>query len=156
MPARLRLEDFPDWTSYYWEYQHRLAREFLIPCLKGWGSWQAGIRILDVGCGDGGASCALAEAGAEVFGLDLDERRLTGARSKAALRGVSLELHVADITDPSTLGPFKGPYELILYRDVLEHIPQRGRALAESRARLSAGGGLVVIFPPYLSAFGQA
>lgn len=150
----LRPADFPDWTTYYWTYQYVLASEYLRPCLEDWGVWRAGMRILDVGCGDAGATCALAEAGASVEGLDLEPRRLTMARERAGARGLSLKLEVADITDPRTLGPFDGPYDLVLFRDVLEHIPDVDAALSESRARLAPGGGIVVIYPPYWSVYG--
>lgn len=150
----LRPDDFPDWTTYYWTYQYVLAAEYLRPCLEAWGVWRDGVRILDVGCGDAGASCALVEAGAVVDGLDLEPRRLTMARERAAARGLTLNLAVADITDPATLGGFAGPYDLVLFRDVLEHIPDLDAALEQSLARLAPGGAIVVIYPPYWSAYG--
>ena len=154
MTSRLDLSDFPDWTSYYWEYQHRLALEYLIPCLRDWGRWHDGVRILDVGCGDGGASCALAEAGARVVGVELEPRRIAGARETARTRELELSFHDGDITRPETLEAIGGDFDLVLFRDVLEHIPDPDRALAESRARLADSGAIVVIFPPYLSPYG--
>ena len=67
----LRPDDFPDWATYYWTYQYELASTQLHPCLEDWGVWRAGVRILDVGCGDGGGTCALAEAGARIAALDI-------------------------------------------------------------------------------------
>ena len=150
----LRPTDFPDWTAYYWTYQYVLAAAYLVPCLRAWGVWREGMRILDVGCGDAGATCALADAGARVDGLDLEPRRLATARERAAARGLDLNLRVADITDPDTLQEFEGPYDLVLYRDVLEHVPDVDAAFEQSLARLDAQGGIVVIYPPYWSAFG--
>lgn len=150
----LRVADFRDWTAYYWSYQYELARAYLVPCLRAWGAWREGVRILDVGCGDGGASAALVHAGARVQGFDLDPRRVEGAVRSAAERGIDLDLGVADITDATTLGRFAGPFDLVLFRDVLEHIPDVDAALEQSRARLAPGGAIVVIYPPYWSAFG--
>jgi len=150
----LRPADFPDWTSYYWTYQYELASTQLLPCLQSWGVWRQGVRILDVGCGDAGATCALAEHGARIDGFDLEPRRLAMASERARARGTELRLTVADITDPATLTDLDGPYDLILFRDVLEHIPDVDAALAQSRERLAPDGGIVVIYPPYWSVYG--
>jgi len=150
----LRPSDFPDWGTYYWTYQFQLARRYLVPTLESWGVWRSGLRLLDVGCGNGGASCGLVEAGARVDAVEIDPRRLEDARRRAETNGASVRFAVADITDPSTLAGFAGPYDLVLFRDVLEHIPDRDAALRESRARLAPGGGIAVTFPPYWSAYG--
>jgi SAM-dependent methyltransferase len=150
----LNPAEFEDWTSYYREYQSRLAVEYLLPVLRDWGRWRDGVRILDVGAGDGGAALALVEAGAQLEGIELEPRRLESAREEAGRRGLSIRLGVADITRPETLSEFSGPYDLILFRDVLEHIPARAAALRCSRERLGDGGAIMVVFPPYLSPFG--
>ncbi len=154
MNGRLRPEQFPDWAAYYREYQSRLAVDYLLPVLRSWGRWRDGIRILDVGCGDGGAALALSEAGAQVDGIEIDPRRLDLARAEAVRRNLTLELGVADITRAESLEGFEGPYDLVLFRDVLEHIPDRVAALRESRERLGEDGAVVVVFPPYLSPYG--
>jgi SAM-dependent methyltransferase len=150
----LRRDDFGDWTTYYWTYQFQLVTEYLVPCLRDWGVWSEGVRVLDVGCGDGGASTALAERGARVEGFDLDARRVEGGAERARARGVELKLSTADVTDSATLDAFSGPYDLILFRDVLEHIPDVDAALRNCRDRLADGGGIVVIYPPYWSPYG--
>jgi SAM-dependent methyltransferase len=150
----LRPADFPDWTAYYWNYQYQLTVDELIPCLRDWGVWREGVRILDVGCGDGGATCALAENGAVVAGLDIEPRRLEMARERARSRGLDFPLVVADITDPSTLNDLEGPWDLVLFRDVLEHIPDVDATLEQCVKRLADGGAIVVIYPPYWSPYG--
>jgi SAM-dependent methyltransferase len=150
----LRRDDFADWTTYYWTYQFQLVTEYLVPRLRAWGVWSEGARVLDVGCGDGGASTALAEHGARVDGFDLDTRRVRGGAERARARGIDLRLATADVTDSATLDDFAGPYDLILFRDVLEHIPDVDAALRNCRERLADGGGIVVIYPPYWSPYG--
>ena len=154
MAQRLRAKDFADWSSYYREYQRRLTVEYLLPRLRKWGSWPPRPRILDVGCGDGGAALALAQAGAEVDGIDIRPHLVAAATEQARELGLSLRLDTADITDGSTLEDFPGPYDLVLFRDVLEHIPAREAALRNAAERLAPDGAIVVVFPPYLSAYG--
>lgn len=50
-----------------------------------------GLRILDVGCGDGILATTLAAAGAQVTGLDASADRLAAARRRADAANVALE-----------------------------------------------------------------
>src|SRR5215472_2949541 len=47
----------------------------------------AGKRVLDVGCGDGGLTRAMARAGDITTGVDISETRLAEARAKEAVPG---------------------------------------------------------------------
>jgi SAM-dependent methyltransferase len=53
-------------------------------------------RVLDAGCGSGRLTVALAQAGAEVTGIDTNASQLEVARGRAAAEGVELTLHEAD------------------------------------------------------------
>ncbi len=57
-------------------------------------------RVLDVGCGGGRLTVALAQAGAEVTGIDTSGERLEQARRRAARSGVALRLLEADLNEP--------------------------------------------------------
>jgi ubiquinone/menaquinone biosynthesis C-methylase UbiE len=59
----------------------------------------AGKRVLDLGCGDGSAAVALAEAGAVVIAVDASEARLARGRRRAAEAEVRLDWHVGDLAD---------------------------------------------------------
>jgi ubiquinone/menaquinone biosynthesis C-methylase UbiE len=56
----------------------------------------AGARVLEIGCGTGSGLVALAERGAQVVGLDLDESSLEVARRRCSMHGVVADLHVAN------------------------------------------------------------
>ena len=53
-------------------------------------------RVLDVGCGSGRLTAALAAAAVQVVGIDTSPERLEQARQRAEELGVSLELREAD------------------------------------------------------------
>ncbi len=57
----------------------------------------AGRTLVDAGCGIGADSLALAAAGADVLGLDLDPVRVVMARLNAAALGLPARFDVADI-----------------------------------------------------------
>jgi len=65
-----------------------------------------GDAVLDLGCGTGRHSVALAQQGMRVTGLDLSETLLAQARSSAAEAGVEVTWLQRDMRDLEDLGPF--------------------------------------------------
>lgn len=58
-----------------------------------------GARVLDLGCGAGRTSVALAEIGLEVVGIDLSEAMVATAREQARLAGVEVEFRAMNAMD---------------------------------------------------------
>ncbi|MBW8887835.1 MAG: methyltransferase domain-containing protein [Fibrobacteres bacterium] len=132
----------------YFAYEKKLCRIGLIPALARQGFGPAGKAVLDVGCGYGGVLAALAEIYplGRALGLDLDAEMI--ARGKAeAPAGVVLEARdffsVAD-----------GGFDLIVLRDVLEHMPHAADALLKAASLLAPGGIIFASFAPFWSPFG--
>lgn len=77
-------EWFQDWfgEDYLRLYPHRDDAEAgrMVALLKASLPWRPGLRVLDVGCGAGRHTRALAEAGARVTGVDLSRALLARAR----------------------------------------------------------------------------
>lgn len=57
----------------------------------------AGLRILDVGCGDGVLAVELAKRGASVTGIDSSRDMIAAARERAAREGKSVTFEVATV-----------------------------------------------------------
>ena len=68
-------------------------------------------RALDLGCGSGTSSIALARSGWDVTGIDFVPRAIRQARQKAQAAGVEAIFHLADVTH---LGDLPIPYDLVL------------------------------------------
>jgi SAM-dependent methyltransferase len=147
---KLQQKDFPSWADYYWTYQYNLARDFYLPKFKAWGLSPQGLKVLDIGCGDGGFTAALADWGAECTGVEIKpfERK---AHDCARLKFV-----VQDITAPEAADALGGGYGLVILRDVVEHIPRDMKAafLKSVTRFMGESGRLLVTFPPYYSPFG--
>jgi SAM-dependent methyltransferase len=73
-------------------------------------------RALDVGCGTGDNAIELARRGFEVTAIDIAERPLERARSKAAAAGVAVDFRGADVT---ALEGFDASFGLIVDRGLL-------------------------------------
>jgi ubiquinone/menaquinone biosynthesis C-methylase UbiE len=98
-----------------------------------------GRRVLDVGCGTGRLSVALAErAGAKVWGVDPSPEMLAVARAKAP-RGAAFKEARAESL------PFKdGWFERVVLW-LVAHLVDRAAAFAEARRVLSPGGRVAVV-----------
>ena len=152
-------------------YERELCRKGLIPLLRKHGYDPAGKSVLDVGCGYGGVLAELGEAFAlqSALGIDLDPGMVRRG-SERCPPGVRLE--VRDFFGMETVDPeaydresrgsealrrsasAAGGYDLILLRDVLEHIPDAEAALAKAGSLLARGGLIFASFAPFYSPFG--
>ncbi len=152
-------------------YEKELCRKGLIPLLRKRGYDPAGKSVLDVGCGYGGVLAELAGTFAlkSALGIDLDAGMVRQG-SERCPKGVRLEVRDffgMDAVDPEAYDPedhgsevlrraalASGGYDLILLRDVLEHIPDAEGALAKAASLLAPGGLIFASFAPFYSPFG--
>ena len=109
-------------------------RDFLLAALE------PGSRVIDVGCGSGWFSGALAEAGFAATGVDVATEPLRRARE----RFPQLELVLAGEHElPFAANSFDGAW----LGEVLEHV-QDGIGLLEQVARVLVPGGRLVVSTP--------
>ena len=102
----------------------------------------AGARALDVGCGGGLLSEALARKGAQVTGIDLAPGMVEVARLHAAEEGLGVEYRVAAAEELAE--NLTGAFDVITCMEMLEHVPQPERMLATLASLVRPGGSVFV------------
>lgn len=103
-----------------------------------------GETVLDVGCGTGVAARQAAQQvgpGGKVIAADLNEGMLEVARSIPSAPGAAIEWHRADATQ---LPVGDGSVDVVLCTQVLQFVPDRGKAVAEMHRVLRLGGRAVL------------
>jgi 2-polyprenyl-6-hydroxyphenyl methylase/3-demethylubiquinone-9 3-methyltransferase len=100
----------------------------------------AGKTVLDVGCGGGILSEALADAGATVTGIDLADRSLSVAKLHLLESGKKVEYR--KVTVEALAEEFPGHYDVVTCMEMLEHVPDPAAVIAAC-ARLVKPGGHV-------------
>jgi SAM-dependent methyltransferase len=149
-------DDIPRWKIAYWQFQHALTREHVVPFLEMSGALPGEGRILEVGAGEGGCLAALTmRTGLPGDGVELSAPRAAlGARLNAAMGHTGIAFHTADIARSDQLAALSPPYALVLLRDVIEHVEDRRSGLRNLFALTAPGGHAFFTFPPYHSPFG--
>ena len=100
-----------------------------------------GARALDVGCGGGLLSEALAAKGAEVIGIDPAAGPLQAARSHLIDSGLSVEYR--QVTAEDLAETEAGRFDVVTCLEALEHVPDP-EAVVQACARLCRPGGQVI------------
>ena len=95
-----------------------------------------GAKVLDVGCGGGILTEAMARRGAQVTGIDLSDK---------ALRVAELHLHESKLAvhyEKSSVEDYSGEFDIVTCMELLEHVPDPA-SMVEACARLVRPGGRV-------------
>jgi 2-polyprenyl-6-hydroxyphenyl methylase/3-demethylubiquinone-9 3-methyltransferase len=98
----------------------------------------AATRVLDVGCGGGILSEAMAARGADVTGIDLSDKALKVAQLHLLESGRKVTYRKADVEALATEQP--GSFDTVTCMEVLEHIPDPASHVGACAALLKPGG----------------
>ncbi len=101
-----------------------------------------GARVLDVGCGGGLLSEALAKAGADVVAIDLAPELVKVARLHGLESGVDVDYRVQPVESLADEQP--GGFDAVTCMEMLEHVPDPAAILAACARALRPGGRLFV------------
>ena len=124
----------------------QLTQEW-VPALPGVAALlsRPGARALDLGCGVGWSSIALATAypALEVLGIDSDDASVMDARANAEAHGVAdrARFEVADADTPLA----EAAYDVAFYFEALHDMAHPVESLAAVRSALRPGGVVVVV-----------
>lgn len=102
----------------------------------------AGREVVDVGCGGGILSEAMARAGAKVLGIDLARDVLEVAELHAVEAGAPVRYRA--ISTEALAGERPQSFDLVTCMEMLEHVPDPAAAIRALAELVVPGGDLVV------------
>jgi len=97
-----------------------------------------GVRVIDVGCGGGILAESMANAGADVVGIDMAESPLSVARLHALESGASVEYLASTAEDMAA--EKAGDFDVVTCLEMLEHVPDPASTV-RACAELARSGG---------------
>jgi 2-polyprenyl-6-hydroxyphenyl methylase/3-demethylubiquinone-9 3-methyltransferase len=93
-----------------------------------------GARVLDVGCGGGILTEAMARRSAKVTGIDLSEKALRVARLHLLESKLEIRYEACSVED------LDGEFDLVTCMELLEHVPDPAAMVAACARRVRPGG----------------
>jgi 2-polyprenyl-3-methyl-5-hydroxy-6-metoxy-1,4-benzoquinol methylase len=133
IPDVAEIIDFKEggfWSEVYLEFEREL------------GDLQ-GKRVLDVCCGKGESSFALAKKGACVVGIDLSSKHIQHCKKISKKLGLNVHFEVMNAQYPE----FKEKFDLIVGFRAIHHLPDLKTAFSNYNKLLNSGGRCIFIEP---------
>jgi SAM-dependent methyltransferase len=106
-------------------------------------------RVLDVGCGPGGFTAILAETALDVVGVDVSAAWVDAAAETFRARGIANAR--SQLTSGEALPFADGSFDVVTLVDVIHHLDEPERVLAEVHRVLAPSGTLLVFEPNKLN-----
>ena len=140
----------------YFEIQYRVTKEYIIPFIRKHAPDQKWKRVLEIGCAEAGVLKAFLEEGAFCTGIELSPARLVSAHKyhEQAIAEGKIEFINRNIFDIDPENDLGGRYDLIILKDVIEHIPGQKEFIHQLPAFLNPGGLIFFAFPPWQMPYG--
>lgn len=102
----------------------------------------AGKQVLDLGCGGGLLSEAMAGRGAHVTGADSAAELIETAAAHARTAGLDIDYVHADSSELLAAGEAR--FDIVVCLEMLEHVPDPGAVIDDCARLLRPGGDLVL------------
>jgi SAM-dependent methyltransferase len=140
----------------YFDIQVLNAEEYVIPFIEEKFPIGPGMRVLEIGCGEGGVLKAFINKGCEGVGVELDAPRIEDARKflPEDIAAGRLRFVVKDIYQVDVEKDFNGLFDIVVLKDVIEHIHDQAKLIGWMKNFLKPGGIVFFGFPPWYMPFG--
>jgi SAM-dependent methyltransferase len=128
------LPDVPE--ENYWFRRHLVVYEWIAARV-------AGLRAIDMACGEGYGSDVLARSAASVVGVDANPQAHEHAQARYGRAGLRFERDLIET--------FSQPADAVVFLQTIEHLGDPGAALEHFRDLVGAGGAVYVSTPNVLT-----
>ncbi len=115
-----------------------------------------GKNVLEVGTGEGGVLLPFMDKGCFCVGVDLAPERIDIANEMLAteIADKKVEFLCQNIYDHAFFGRFKNYFDVIILKDVIEHVYEQEKFIPYLKTLLRPGGQIFFGFPPWYMPFG--
>ncbi len=136
----------------YFEEQGLTTQKFVVPFLSDFISINENTTVLEIGCAEAGNMKPFVDLGCKVTGVDISCPRIELAKGFYSnhKNRQNLELICEDIYKVKLTKQF----DIIIMRDVIEHIPNQEKFMGFVKQFLQPEGKFFLAFPPWQNPFG--
>jgi len=144
----------------YFEEQTYTTEKYVIPFVEKWGNISIRtpkngkpVCILEIGCGEGGNLKPFLDRGCHCVGIDINGPQIERAREFFTSHPLENNLTLLH-DDIYNVSPQNHQYDIIILRDVIEHIHNQERLMHILPQFLKPHGVMFFAFPPWMMPFG--
>lgn len=137
----------------YFEEQAFTTEKYVIPYINEVYLITGTTEVLEIGCGEGGNLQAFLDLQCRCVGIDINENQINNARlfykdhpHKEKIEFICSDIYEVDREDLL--------FDLIIMRDVIEHIPNQELFMRYVKKFLKPNGVIFFGFPPWQNPFG--
>ena len=140
----------------YFDMTHQVTVGHIRPFLQSNWVFPKDMAVLEIGCGEAGVLKAFTDMGYKCTGIELEENRLEFAREfmKSELENGAVQFLNKDIYHVIPESDLGTHFDLIILKDVIEHIPDQARFMPQLERFLKPGGKVFFAFPPWQMPYG--
>ncbi len=140
----------------YFDIQVLNAEKYVIPFIEEKFPVNKGMRVLEIGCGEGGVLKAFINKGCEGVGVEMDATRIENAHEflEEDIATGKIQFVIKDIYQADIEKDLNGRFDIIVLKDVIEHIHDQARLIGWMTNFLEPGGFVFFGFPPWYMPFG--
>lgn len=143
-------------TQVRFDQQVENSAGYVLPFIAATQTINSRTRVLEVGCAEGGVLKPFLENGCTCVGVDLAEDRVDLAREFLAdwEKSGQLTLLSQNIYDEAFIRKYTRAFDVIILKDVIEHVPDQVSFIRHLKTFLSEQGQIFFGFPPWYMPFG--
>lgn len=140
----------------YFRQQYENADQYVIPFITQHKPLSKDMRVLEVGCAEAGVLKAFIDKGLIGIGVELVAYRAALANQflKDEIASGRAQILAKNIYDDAFLKEFKMSFDIIVLKDVIEHIHDQQKVMLRLKEFLKEDGIIFFGFPPWQMPFG--
>lgn len=132
------------------------SRSYVLPFIERTKAMTPGTTVFEVGTAEGGVLVPFLERGCKCVGVDLAPERIDLANGflADAIAAGKAEILLKNIYDADFLERYRNAFDIIMLKDVIEHVPDQEAFIPYLKNFLRPGGQIFFGFPPWYMPFG--
>jgi SAM-dependent methyltransferase len=140
-------------TKYITE-QIYTTEKYVIPFIEHIRPVKPNLKVLEIGCGEGGNLQPFLEKGCLVTGVDISQSRIEIAKEYFSTHPLNKNIKFIAVDIYKAEGLIDNDYDIIFLRDVIEHIPNQALFIEYMKRFMAKDGIVFFAFPPWQNPFG--
>lgn len=129
------------------------TQKYIVPFIQQVKKIDASVHVLEIGCGEAGNLKPFLDLGCQCVGVDFSTHKIEQGREFFATHPFAGNIRLIS-EDIYKTKEFNSQFDIIIVRDVIEHIHDQDKFLGLMKSLMAPDGVVFFAFPPWQNPFG--